>query len=420
VNAQATSRPDETEQLSCLTALPLEGVRVIDLSQVAAGPYGTSLLGDLGADVVKVEPLHGDSFRDIDDGYGPGQSAYFFGVNRSKRSIALNLKEPAAYDVLLRLVDDADVFVIAFRPDAVSRMRLDYETLRERNPRLIYVSITAFGEKGPRAHQPGMDILAQALSGMMGITGEVGGGPVKVGAPIADFIVSYLLGFGVSAALRLRDRTGAGDRISINLLDALVSAFANIITPYDRFRVPPRAQGGGHPQLAPYQPFRDCEGKYFILACMNDRFWQRLLPILDEYGDFHDPRYETNSRRVQHRQELCGRLQEIFSKHPAEFWLERFEATGVPCGPIHRLEDALEEPQAITNQSFIHLEHPVHGPYLVPNNPIRFEHALAGPRGYAPALGQHTAEVLREVGYSREEIERLIAAGVAKATRVGQ
>ncbi|HUB37104.1 MAG TPA: CoA transferase, partial [Solirubrobacteraceae bacterium] len=186
-------------------------MRVVDLSQVAAGPYGASLLGDLGADVVKVEPLEGDSFRDIDDGFGPGQSAYFFGVNRSKRSIALDLKKEAGYEVLTRLVAGADVFIVAFRPGAVKRLRLDYATLSAINPRLIYVEITAFGEEGPRADKPGMDILAQALSGMMGITGEIGGGPVRVGAPIADFICSFLVGFSVSAALRLRDRTGAGD-----------------------------------------------------------------------------------------------------------------------------------------------------------------------------------------------------------------
>lgn len=250
-----------------LSSLPLEGVRVVDLSQIAAGPYGTSLLGDLGADVIKVEPPEGDSFRNLDDAFGTGQSGYFFGVNRSKRSIALDLKSADGYAVLTLLVSTADVVVVAFRPGALKRLRVDYDTLRELNPRLIYVSITAFGETGPRANQPGMDILAQALSGMMAMTGEAGRGPVKVGAPIADFIASFLVGYGVCAALLLRQRTGVGDKISISLVDALVAAFANYITVYDTLRVPFRRQGGSHPQIVPYQPFLGSDGKYFILAC---------------------------------------------------------------------------------------------------------------------------------------------------------
>ncbi|MGH3630120.1 MAG: CaiB/BaiF CoA transferase family protein, partial [Sciscionella sp.] len=312
-----------------------------------------------------------------------------------------------------------DVFVVAFRPDAVRRMGLDYETLDKLNERLVYCSITAFGETGPRAHQPGMDILAQALSGMMGVTGEVDGGPVKVGVPIADFVGSFFVGFGICAALRQRDQTGRGDKISINLLDGQVAAFANYITAYDKTRVPFRPQGGGHPQLVPYQPFLGSDDKYFILACLNDKFWQKLLPMLDEYGDFHDPGYLTNTGRIEHREELCGRLQTIFSKRSAEWWLQELEAAGVPCGPIHRLENALEDPQIVANESVTRLTHPVHGSYLVPNNPIRFERAKTGPWGYAPGLGEHTDEILRDLGYTTEEIDALRANGTLN-TRVQQ
>ncbi|OUS92171.1 CaiB/BaiF CoA-transferase family protein [Rhodococcus sp. NCIMB 12038] len=392
--------------------LPLSGVRIVDLSQIGAGPYGTSLLGDLGADVVKVEPLQGDSFRYVDSAFDHGESAYFFGVNRSKRSIALDLKSREGLEVLERLVRDADVFVVAFRPDAVKRMGIDYDTLRKINDRLIYCSITAFGESGPRADQPGMDILAQALSGMMGVTGEVGGGPVKVGVPIADFVGSFFVGFGVCAALRLRDQTGVGDKISINLLDGQVAAFANYITAYDKTRVPFRPQGGGHPQLVPYQPFLGSDDKHFILAVLNDKFWNKLVPMLDEYDDFRDTSYTTNTQRIENRDELCGRLQTIFSKHPAEYWLRKLEEAGVPCGPIHRLEDALEDPQVLANQAVTELTHPEYGTYKVPNNPIRFENAATGPWGYAPRLGEHTDEILGEVGYHENEIQALRDNGI--------
>ena len=414
----SVANPAESEGLTDMpggSSLPLAGVRVVDLSQIAAGPYSTSLMGDLGADVIKVEPPEGDSFRDLDDAFGPGQSGYFFGVNRSKRSIALDLKTADGYAVLARLVSTADVVVVAFRPGALKRLRVDYDTLRQLNPRLIYVSITAFGETGPRANQPGMDILAQALSGMMGITGEAGRGPVKVGAPIADFIVSFLAGFGVCAALLLRERTGVGDKISINLVDGLVAAFANYLTVYDKLRVPFRRQGGSHPQIVPYQPFLGSDGKYFILACLNDKFWQILLAMLDEYEDFREDRFLTNVGRIEHRDELCGRLQAIFATRPAGYWLEGLEASGVPCGPINELEDALQDPQVLANEAVTYLEHPVHGRYLVPNNPIRFEAAPVGPRGYAPGLGEHTAQILRGLGYSPEEVERLFTAGAVRS-----
>ncbi|MFB9073442.1 CaiB/BaiF CoA transferase family protein [Citricoccus parietis] len=392
--------------------LPLSGVRIVDLSQIGAGPYGTSLLGDLGADVIKVEPIHGDSFRYVDNAYAPGESAYFYGVNRSKRSVALNLKDPEGYRTLMRLVKEADVFVIAFRPDAVQRMGLDFETLSAVNDRLIYASITAFGETGPRATQPGMDILAQALSGMMGVTGEVGGGPVKVGVPIADFVGSFFLGFGVTAALRQRDQTGRGDKLTINLLDGQIAAFANYVTAYDKTKVPFRPQGGGHPQLVPYQPFLGSDGRYFILACLNDRFWNALLPFLQEFGDFEDPRFESNSGRVEHRVELCSRLEEIFATQPAEYWISRLEEAGVPCSSIHRFEEALEDPQVVANESITELEHPRFGTYKVPNNPLRFERAATGPRGYAPGLGEHTNEVLLETGLSQTEIDDLVQRGI--------
>ncbi|GAA1779996.1 CoA transferase [Pseudarthrobacter sulfonivorans] len=392
------------------SALPLSGFRIVDVSQIGAGPYCTSLLGDLGADVIKVEPTWGDSFRKIDDEMGEGESAYFFGVNRSKRSLGLDLRTSEGYEVLTELVRQADAFVVAFRPDAVTRMKIDYETLKKINPSLVYCSITAFGEDGPRAHQPGMDILGQALSGVMGLTGEQDGPPIKVGVPIADFVTAFQSGFAITAALLHKTRTGAGQKVSLNLLDGQVSTLANFVTHFDRTKIPFRPQGGGHSQIVPYQPFADVKGQYFILACLNDSFWPKIVTALGD-DRLMDDKLTTNSSRVKHRHEVVAILTEIFATDLASQWIDRLEAAGVPCSPVHRMEDALEDPQVKHNGSIVELEHPDFGPYPVVNNPMRFHDLAVGPRGYAPRLGEHSRELLAEFGIPGKKIQQLIEAG---------
>jgi crotonobetainyl-CoA:carnitine CoA-transferase CaiB-like acyl-CoA transferase len=229
---------------------------------------------------------------------------------------------------------------------------------------------------------------------------------------------SFFLGFGVCAALNLRERTGFGDKLSINLLDGQIAAFANYITAYDRTKVPFRPQGGGHPQLVPYQPFLGSDGRYFILAVLNDKFWRKLGPLLaqsEDAGYFADPEFDRNVNRIKHRDELCARLQRHFLTRPAAEWEAELEAIGVPCGPIHRMEDALEEPQVVHNQSVSTLEHPIYGSYKVPNNPLRFKQSPVGPRGYAPGLGEHTEDILREMGIEESQIQSLINQGVVSS-----
>jgi len=390
---------------------PLSGVRIVDLSQVGAGPYGTSMLGDLGADVVKVEPLAGESFRYIDNLFGHGDSAYFYGVNRSKRSLTLDLRTQAGKDVLRRMVRSADVFVVSFRPDAVTRLGITYEEMSAENDQLIYCSITAFGESGPRAHQPGMDILAQALGGLMGLTGEPGRSPVKVGVPIADFVGSFLTGFAICAALRARDLNGRGQKISLNLLDGQVATLANLLTHYERTGQPVRPQGGGHPQLVPYQPFEGADGAMFILACLTDKFWGPLTQAIKRPDLAEDPRFVSNPDRVANRDELIPLLESVFATEPAAFWLERLERFGVPCGPINRLEEVLTDSQVVHNESVIRLEHPQHGSYPVPNFPFRLHGTPARPRGYAPRLGEHSRDVLASYGFAPDEVEDLLSGG---------
>jgi crotonobetainyl-CoA:carnitine CoA-transferase CaiB-like acyl-CoA transferase len=402
-----------SSQYGGLTFLPpLHGIRIVDLSQIGAGPYGTSMLGDMGADVIKVEPIEGESFRYIDNLFGPGDSAYFYGVNRSKRSLTLDLKSKEGQAVLHKMVSQADVLVVGFRPDAVDRLGLGYEQLSQINDQLIYCQITAFGETGPRAHQPGMDILGQALGGIMGLTGEPDGPPIKAGVPIADFVASFLLGFAVCAALRARDLNGRGQKVSQNLLDGQVAVLANFLTHYERTLIPIRPQGGGHPQIVPYQPFQDSDGEYFILACLNDRFWRRLTNVIGKPEWADDPRYASNPSRVERRQELIPILSEIFAQQPASVWLEKLDSAGVPCSPVNRLEDVFSDPQVIHNRSITKLHHPIHGEYSVPNNPIQMHSTPAQPRGYAPRLGEHSREVLAEYGFTLGEIDKLINKGV--------
>jgi crotonobetainyl-CoA:carnitine CoA-transferase CaiB-like acyl-CoA transferase len=389
---------------------PLDGIRVIDLTQVAAGPYGTSLLGDFGADVIKVEPPEGDSIRGADSIVGPGRSAYFYGVNRSKRNIAVDLRTAAGRDVLDRLVKDADVFVVAFRPAAVKRLGLDYERLSAINPKLIYCSLTAFGEAGPRVDEPGMDILAQALGGPMALTGEPDGPPVKMGPPMADFVVAYLFDFAVLAALHARDRDGTGQKIELSLLDGMLASMANYATPYLVSGKPIRRMGGGHPQFVPYQVFSAAD-RYIVVACLNDRFWPPLCAAIERPELANDPRYRTNQDRVLHRDELVRLLKKLLVGKPGSYWLERLQAHGVPCSPVNELEDALSDPQAVHNGAVVHLEHPVSGPYGVVNNPIRMSRTPAAISRPAADLGEHTREVLLEAGFTAAEVESLIADG---------
>lgn len=400
------------EQPDMKRNLPLAGVKVLDLSQIGAGPYGASMLGDLGADVIKIEPPQGDSFRYVDDIFGPGDSAYFYGVNRSKRSLSLDLKNQAGRELLYQMVAEADVMIVAFRPEAVHKLGVDYDTIRQHNEKLIYCSITAFGEDGPLSHQPGMDILAQALGGIMGMTGEVGGDPVKVGVPIADFTVSYLLGFAVCAALLARNNDGKGQKITLNLLDGQVASLANILTPYSQTKTPVRPSGGGHPQLSPYQSFHAGDGRLLIVACLTDRFWIRLTEALDRPDLASDERFHTNPLRVTNKALLIEELERTFLTQDAAHWLTVLDKHGVPSSALNRLEEVLDDPQVQHNESIITLEHPEHGGYPVPNIPFRLHGTPPNPRGYAPRLGEHSREVLREFGIENSTIDRLLDSGV--------
>lgn len=406
------TQPSEAEMNGDLRARPVfDGIRIVDLSQVAAGPYGISLMGDMGADVIKVEPPAGEPFRTIDNLLAQGESGYFYGINRSKRAITLNLASDQGRTILDQLVRTADVFVVAFRPDAVERMGIGYEHLREINPKIIYCQLTAFGETGPLAKDPGMDILAQALSGVMGMTGEPDRPPVKVGPPIADFVVSFLAMFAIAAALRVRDRDGVAQKVSLNLLDGQFATIANYVTPYMINKQPIVRAGGGHPQVVPYQIFSASDGD-MIVACLSDRFWPPLCEAIGRPDLVDHPHFATNPLRNRYRDELIPILVELFKTASRNEWIARFRAHNVPCSRVNTLEQAVEEEQVLHNGMLTELEHPVFGKYTVVNNPVKMSATPATPFGYAPMLGEHNAEVLSELGYTPEDLERLKQDGV--------
>jgi crotonobetainyl-CoA:carnitine CoA-transferase CaiB-like acyl-CoA transferase len=389
----------------------LDGVRVLDFTQVLAGPYATSFLGDFGADVIKVEPVGGEPFRTIDNLFAEGESGYYYGINRSKRAIELNLKHPGAAPIVERLVARSDVVVVSFRPAAVAKIGLDYETLSAINPRLVYCSLTAFGETGPLVDEPGMDIVVQALSGVMGLTGEADRLPVKTGPSIADFTSAFHTVIAVLAGLRVRDRDGVGQHVSVNLLDGQIAMLANFITPYFHTKEPIQRAGGGHPQVVPYQVFAAADGP-MVVACLNDTFWAPLCRGIGREDLIDDPRFSTNPARNAHRAELIPLLGGMFAARSRAAWLAQLRANGVPCAPVNELHEALAEPQVVHNGALVELEHPDQGRYTVPNNPIKMSRTPPRAHGYVPRVGEHTCAVLRELDLDDRDIAQLAELGV--------
>jgi crotonobetainyl-CoA:carnitine CoA-transferase CaiB-like acyl-CoA transferase len=389
---------------------PLDGIRIVDLTQIASGPYAMSMLGDFGADVVKVEPPSGDPLRRIDNTFGVGESAYSYSVNRSKRAVSLDLKTAAGFAVLERMLDRADVLAVSMRPSAAAKLGIDYATLAARYPRLVYCSITGYGEDGPLVERPGMDLIAQARGGVMGTSGEPGRTPVKVAPAIGDFLCSYLAMTGILLALRVRDRDGTGQQVSVNLLDGQVSLLANLSVAYHRTGVPFRPMGGAQTNIVPYQVFQTEDG-WIVVACLIQKFWINLCHSIgrDELAD--DPRFITNADRVRNRAELVPMLEEAFAGRSSAHWLDLLEAGDVPCGPVNRLEEVFADPQVVNNQMKLVLDHPQQGEVVTVNNPIHLSSTPPRPWGYPPAIGEHSDEVLAELGYDAESIRALRAAG---------
>ena len=389
------------------SSLSLDGIHVIDLSRVIAGPWCGALLADLGADVVKVEDTGpGDESRTWPP-HKDGEAAAYLLFNRNKRGIALDLKTPEAVEVVKRLVKDADVVIENFRTGTMESFGLGYDVLSQINPRLIYCSVSAFGRTGPRKDSPGYEALMQAFSGIMSITGEPGGQPVRAGVSFLDLTTGILCALGVSNAIIQRQRTGLGQRVDGSLLETAVSLLAFHAEGYLLTGALPRALGSGHPSLSPYRNFKCRDGQWIFIAAANDRFWQKLAKALDLSDLAVDPRFQKNQGRVANRAELEGILETTIGGLDREPLLKRLEEADVPATPVNTVDQVMNDPQTAERGIVQRVTHPKLGEIPVVGTPLHFSRMSPGVRRAAPLRGEHTDAILADLGYSAAEIKNL-------------
>jgi crotonobetainyl-CoA:carnitine CoA-transferase CaiB-like acyl-CoA transferase len=387
--------------------LALDGIRVIDLSRVIAGPWCGALLADLGADVIKVEDTGaGDESRTWPP-HKDGETAAYLLFNRNKRGMTLDLKTPEGVEVVKALVQNADVLVENFRTGTMESFGLGYETLAEINPRLIYCSVSAFGRTGPRKDSPGYEALMQAFSGIMSITGEPDGQPVRSAVSFLDLTTGILCTLGVSAAILQRERTGLGQRVDGSLLETAVGLLAYHAEGYLLAGVVPRPLGSGHPSLSPYRNFRCRDGQWIFIAAANDRFWQKLTRAVGLEWMTSDPRFAANKDRVANRTELERIVEETIAQYDREPLLKLLDEADVPATPVNTVDQVMSDPQTIERGIIQRVTHPTLGEIPVVGTPIKFSRMSPGVRRAAPLRGEHTDAVLAECGFSADRIREL-------------
>jgi crotonobetainyl-CoA:carnitine CoA-transferase CaiB-like acyl-CoA transferase len=393
----------------------LHGLRVIDFTRVVAGPYSTSILGDLGAEIIKIErPGTGDDSR----GWGPpfvGEvSSYFLGLNRNRRSVAIDLQTPEGVEIARKLIAGADVVVESFRPGVMDRLGLGYEELKKTHPALIYCAISAFGQTGPYMDRPGYDLMISALGGLMGVTGNADGEPVKTGVALIDVSTGLHAAIGVLAALHHRTLTGEGQRVDASLLSTELAILINVASEYLIGGSIAKPQGSGHANVAPYQAFPTEDG-WVLMGSPNDKLFRKMCDALGKPEWKDDPRFVTNGERVKHKPELVGMISAITRTHPTSYWVDLLSATGAPVAPINKMDAVFEDPQVKHLNQVAHVEHPLYGRYPVVTSGLRFSETPPVVGKAAPRLGEHTLEVLTEqLGMSAAAVDELIQQGVVE------
>ena len=386
---------------------PLDGIRVIDLSRVVSGPLCTMNLADMGADVIKIEePGRGDESRAFGPPFLGGESPYYLSVNRNKRSCTVNLKRDAGKAILWRLLDTADVVVQNFRPGAMARLGLDYDAVAARHPRLIYCSISGFGDSGPDAVRPGYDLVVQGESGLMDLTGEADGPPTRIGTSIADLTAGVMAAQGITLALYARQTTGRGQHVKIAMLDAVASLLTYNAGNYFATGESPTRRGNDHPSVVPYQTLRAKDG-WMNLAVANDSLWVRYCDAIERPDLRDDPRFATAPERVKYRETLVPIIVALTATRTVEQWVDLLGAAGVPCGRIRNVAEVCTNPQLTERGKVVDRPHPTAGIVTMIGLPIELSDTPGRIRTAPPLLGEHTDDVLRDAGYTDDEIHTL-------------
>jgi len=388
----------------------LDGLRVIDLTQAMAAPYCTMNLADMGADVIKVEPPGGEETR-RGSVQQNGHSGSFNAINRNKRSLTVDLKQPAGVEIIRRLARTADVFVQNYRPGAAARLGVAYDDLKAINPRLIYCSISGFGSTGPYASRGGYDLIAQGMSGIISVTGEEDGPPAKAGVPLSDLAAGLFGAYGILCALEHRERTGEGQFVDTSLLEAAMALTVWESTEHWATGQTPRALGSAHRLAAPYQALRASDG-WFTIGANNDKLFDALCRVVGRPELRADARFATRERRLEHRRALAAAIEAATVKEPRGHWLARLEAEGVPSGPINTYAESLADPHTLARDMVVDLVHPGAGPIKNLGVPVKLSDTPGAVDRPAPLLGEHTDAILAELGYGEHERRALRANGI--------
>lgn len=407
--------------------LPLEGIKVVDISRVLAGPYCTQILGDLGADVIKIEhPTRGDDtrawgppFADRSDGEGHGESAYFLCVNRNKKSLGLNFQDQRGQEILKRLIKDADVLVENFVPGTLAKYGLSYDDVRHLNDKIIYTSITGYGQSGPYMNRPGYDVMVEAEFGLMHITGEHDGPPVKVGVAVTDMTTGLYASNAIMASLISRSVTGKGQHLDVCLSDCQTATLANIASSCLISGRPDNGRWGtAHASIVPYQAFETKGGGSIVIGGGNDNLFGHVCDAVGAPEWKTDERFLTNALRVKNRDVLIPLLTEITKQKTSEEWLQVFEGRPFPYAAVNDVLTTLNHPQTLARNMVVTVDHPTCGPIKLLNSPVKFSETQPGIRSAPPVLGQHSHEVLRSLGYSDADLHALEAEGVVSSNVV--
>ena len=391
---------------------PLEGVRVLELAHLIAGPTGGMYLADMGADVIKVESREApDASRSVYGITRGGEGILHLTVNRNKRALCLDLRKPAGRDTFYRMAQTADVVLEGYRNGVAEKLGIDYATLAPMNPRLVYCSVSAFGPEGPWRDKPGLDALAQAVGGLMAVTGEVNGGPALVGAPVVDTIGGLLAAQGILLALIGRGRTGQGQKVDVSLLDGVLLSHLARLSVYHETGIPLGRYGSGHPNLVPYQAFRASDGWIFV-AVWRDATWAAFCTTIGQPDLATDPRFATSVDRVTHRKELEPLIESSISTRTIEEWMAALSPIDVLCAPVNDYTQLVRHPAVVATGMIVEQEHPRAGRITTMASPVKLEKTPGTIRTGAPALGEHSRDILQETGLTAAEIDALAADGV--------